>query len=109
VRLKFNAIPKKAEARGRGQRPVRLQAEGMASVMHIDQMIEGAIRKKATRYGQLGLPYLIAINVLEFPVDGDDVGMALVSCCINSFTMHQEPVCCGHDVDQSRCVAGSRG
>lgn len=79
VSLVFTALPKKARARGQGQRLIGLQADGIASVMRIDDMIEGAIRKKATRYGELGLPYFIAINVLEFPVDEDDVGSALES------------------------------
>ena len=40
---------------------------------------------------------------------GSQEEAALVCCCINSFTMNQEAVCCGHDVDQSRCTAGARG
>ena len=79
MRLEFIAMPKKVEARGRGQRLVGLEAEGMASIPRADSMIEGAFRKKATRYGQLGTPYLIAINVLEFPVDGDDMDSALTN------------------------------
>jgi len=79
VRLEFTATPKRTEARGRGQRLVGMQADGMASIMRPDAMIEGAFKKKATRYGQPGVPYLIAINVLEFPVDSDDIEAALES------------------------------
>jgi len=76
--VEFYPIPKKPEARGKqGVRPL---GAFMSKPRCIDSA--SAIRKtlleKAGRYGELSLPYVIAVNALmRFPADSDDVWDAL--------------------------------
>lgn len=64
-RVAFQAIPKSPAARGKpGVRPIGL--------FHIpfheckeDEWVRNAIKEKATKYGNLNLPYVIAIDVLS--------------------------------------------
>jgi hypothetical protein len=61
----FQAIPKSAEIRGKlGIRPMGLWFYEPQWCKD-DEYIRNAIKKKATNYGNLGLPYIIAINVLS--------------------------------------------
>jgi hypothetical protein len=74
--LNFQPIPKKPEARNKkGARPIGAQSTGVRWVDHRTP-IRDAIKKKASRYGKLELPYVIAVNALEF-VDEIDIMEAL--------------------------------
>jgi hypothetical protein len=60
----FTAVPKPKEIRGKpGVRPLGLWSFGSIGC-HEKECIRKAIKSKGTRYGNLGLPYLIAINVV---------------------------------------------
>jgi len=75
--VNFSPIPKKPEARGKpGVRPIGLQMQSRWHTPHIG--IRDSIRDKATKYGELDLPYIVAINVTdEFGVDESDICNAL--------------------------------
>ena len=61
----FQAIPKSLEARGKqGIRPIGAQIFGFQE-LNENEWIRRAIKEKATKYGNLNLPYIIAINVLS--------------------------------------------
>ncbi len=72
--ITFFPIPKKPEARGKlGIRPIGLQTYG-GRVPTSYNGIKKSIQKKATKYGEFDLPYIIAINVInEFGVDEIDI------------------------------------
>jgi len=75
-RIEFRPIPKKPEARGRpGVRLIGARITGVRGVDHRTSIKE-AITEKAGRYGDLDLPYVVAVNVLEF-VDEIDIMEAL--------------------------------
>ena len=76
--ITFSPIPKKPEARGKhGVRPIGLQIQDARwATPHI--RIRESIRDKATKYGELDLPYIVAINVTdELGVDETDISNAL--------------------------------
>jgi len=76
--ITFFPIPKKPEARGKpGVRPIGLQMyDARLITPHIG--IKKAIQDKATKYGELDLPYIVAINVMdEFGADDIDISNAL--------------------------------
>jgi hypothetical protein len=74
--VEFQPIPKKPEARNKkGARPIGAQSTGVHWVDHRTP-IRDAINKKAGMYGDLDLPYVIAVNVLEF-IDEIDIMEAL--------------------------------
>lgn len=77
-KIEFYPIPKKPEARGKkGVRPL---GAFMSQARWIDSAsaIRDTLLEKAGRYGELSLPYVIAVDALtEFPVDSDDVWDAL--------------------------------
>jgi len=63
--VEFQAIPKSPAARGKaGIRPIGLQHFPF-QVCNEDEWVKNAIKEKATKYGALTLPYVIAINVLS--------------------------------------------
>ena len=75
-KIEFRPIPKKPEARGKpGVRPIGVQSTGVQLVDYRTPIRE-AITKKAGRYGNLDLPYVVAVNVLE-SIDEIDVMEAL--------------------------------
>lgn len=77
-RITFFPIPKSASARAKpGVRPIGLQMPELSwHAPHIG--IRNSLQDKATKYGQLNLPYVAAINMLdELGVDDDDVSNAL--------------------------------
>lgn len=75
-KIEFEPIPKKPEARGKpGVQPIGMQGPDAQWVDHRTP-IRKAITKKARRYGDLDLPYVIAVNVLEL-IDEVDVREAL--------------------------------
>jgi hypothetical protein len=65
--LTFFAIPRAPGRRGLpGVRPLAVQMPGV----EIDRSVETirrAVNEKASRYGDLDRPYVIAVNILEFP------------------------------------------
>lgn len=74
--VNFQPIPKKPEARNKkGARPIGAQSTGVHWVDHRTP-IRNAINKKAGRYGELELPYIVAVNVLEY-IDEIDIMEAL--------------------------------
>jgi len=76
-RIVFSPMPKKVSARGqRGRRAVGMVTEGLRA-MNTDEAIRGAVRKKATRYGEMDRPYVVAVNVLTWPIDEIDCIEAL--------------------------------
>lgn len=74
--VNFQPIPKKPEARNKeGVRPIGAKSTGVRWVDHRTP-IRDAINKKVGRYGKLELPYVVAVNVLEF-IDEIDIMEAL--------------------------------
>ena len=76
--ITFFPIPKKPEARGKpGVCPIGIQMyDARLITPHIG--IKKAIQDKATKYGELDLPYIVAINVMdEFGADDIDISNAL--------------------------------
>jgi hypothetical protein len=64
-KVTFQAIPKSPKARGKpGIRPIGLRHFPFHECKE-DEWIRNAIKEKATKYGNLNLPYVIAINVLS--------------------------------------------
>jgi hypothetical protein len=77
-RITFIAIPKSPADRGKpGVRPIGVQIpEVIFHTPHIG--IRDSIRSKASKYGELDLPYVVAINIIdEFDVDDIDISNAL--------------------------------
>jgi len=61
----FQAIPKSPQLRGKpGIRPIGLRSIPFHQCNE-DDWIRNAIKEKATKYGNLNLPYVIAVNVLS--------------------------------------------
>lgn len=73
----FKPIPRSPEARGKpGIRPIGVRWFGPTWCKdHIN--IRSAIKEKATKYGNLGLPYIIAINVTSYYCDEHSIADAL--------------------------------
>jgi hypothetical protein len=73
----FTPIPKQLEARGKsGIRPVGVTWFGPTWIKdHI--RIKKSIKEKATKYGSLGLPYIIAVNVISHFTDNISIECAL--------------------------------
>lgn len=70
-------MPKKVEARGRpGRRAVGMICDGLRA-MSTDEVIRDAVGKKATKYGPMDRPYVVAVNVLIWPLDEIDCIEAL--------------------------------
>jgi hypothetical protein len=76
-RIVFRPMPKKVEARGRpGRRAVGMILDGLRA-MSTDEAIRDAVAKKATKYGPMDRPYVVAVNVLTWPLDEIDCIEAL--------------------------------
>jgi hypothetical protein len=68
-RIVFRPMAKKAEARGRrGRRAVGMTTDGLRAV-NPEKAIRDAVGEKATRYGPMDRPYVIAVNVSPWPLD----------------------------------------
>ncbi|MGO9119175.1 MAG: hypothetical protein ACLQPD_16405 [Desulfomonilaceae bacterium] len=66
--IEFYVLPKQS-ARGKtGIRPVGLKFFGFR-FRDTRTAIRDAITRKATRYGELGNPYVVAVNSLQWPID----------------------------------------
>lgn len=77
-RITFFPIPKSPSARGKpGARPIGLKTQEWSLLTpHIG--IRDSIRDKASKYGRLDLPYVVAINVIdEFGAEDIDINNAL--------------------------------
>lgn len=75
--ITFRAIPKSPEGRGKsGVRPIGFRRIGPMYV-ECREGIVGAVAEKATRYGEIGQPYIVAVNVLDDFADETDVCDAL--------------------------------
>ncbi len=74
----FTAMPKGPERRGQpGVRPVGIVAPAGFQLVRTHEDIKAAVDGKANKYGDLQLPLLIAVNVMDDFCDGDDVLNAL--------------------------------
>jgi hypothetical protein len=70
-------LPKSDQNRGRGGiRPIGIQFEPMR-LLQTREAIRDSVLEKAGRYGELGQPYVIAVNVLSAHLDRIDVMEAL--------------------------------
>lgn len=76
-KINFYPIPKSPEVRGKpGTRPIGLQFYG-PQFMDSRTTIRDALCTKAGRYGDLALPYVVAINALDRSTDFTDIMEAL--------------------------------
>lgn len=76
--VEFSAIPKSEKVRGKlGVRPIGLQFHQMRWAVP-KEAVRDAVATKATRYGTLGKPYVIALNFVGVHCDSDDVLQALL-------------------------------
>lgn len=63
--VEFKPIPKSPKARGeKDLRPLGFRMTGFQLVKD-NETISKAVNEKATKYGNLGIPYIIAINILS--------------------------------------------
>lgn len=74
--ITFEAIPKKPEARGKGQRIIGAQF-GEAQWDNSWESLRNSIKSKGSRYGTLDKPILISVNVESMPIDRIDEMQAL--------------------------------
>jgi len=74
--IRLRAVPKKVEARGGTGRPLGV-FPGKAGVVDEQAPIVSALRRKATRYGELDRPYVVAVLVDRVFADEEDVAEAL--------------------------------
>jgi len=75
--IDFYPIPKKPEARNKKSvRPIGLQSHGFKRV-DSGAAIKKAIERKATKYGDLEYPYIVAVYARGISVDEEDVLEAL--------------------------------
>ena len=76
--LTFSPVPKSPEFRGRpGARAVGVVMPAEVRQLYTHEDIRAAIDGKATKYGDLDVPLIVAINVLDDFCDDDDIGNAL--------------------------------
>jgi hypothetical protein len=74
--IEFQPIPKKLEARNKKTaRPIGALSTGFQTI-DLSSPIRYAISKKASKYGELALPFVVAVNVLEH-IDEIDIMDAL--------------------------------
>lgn len=75
--ITFRVIPKSPKARGRPRaRAIGVQAFGV-SWSSTWEAIRDAVGRKATRYGDLAAPFIVAVNVGHFSLDLIDIMEAL--------------------------------
>lgn len=76
LHLTIKPIPKKPEARGKGQRPIGVQAfEGCMVTSHDE--IRETVRDKAGRYGTPKRPYILVVNCLGEHADEEEIHGAM--------------------------------
>lgn len=77
-KLTFRAFPKSLEYRGQPGAPViAVIGPSDAAVVETHVPVRSAVRRKATKYGNLDLPYIVAVNIIEPLADQIDVFNAL--------------------------------
>ena len=75
--IDFFPLPKSESLRGQTSvRPIGLEFSGV-QLLHTKESIRNAVQRKASRYGEVALPYIIAVNVLSDSVDRIDAVEAL--------------------------------
>ncbi|NSW52705.1 MAG: hypothetical protein HPY85_09395 [Anaerolineae bacterium] len=86
-KIEIQPIPKKATARGKmGTRPIGTRMTGFYAADH-GASIRDSVIDKGKRYGELNLPYIIAVNAIQ-SVDTEDIMEALFgkeTCTISSW------------------------
>ncbi len=76
-KITFYPIPKWPEAREKADvRPIGVQSRGFERV-NTTSAIRKSVERKATKYGKLNCPYIVAVNVFGWSLDRDDVVDAL--------------------------------
>lgn len=77
-KIEFTAYPKSKEARGKpGRRLIGMHMSSGFQLIDSRTSIRQAIRRKASRYGSLEKPYIIAVNAMGGFVDQIDIMEAL--------------------------------
>lgn len=73
-KIGFQPIAKKAEARGReGVRLIGTLGDSHAKSWDSYEPMMRSLKRKATKYGELQKPYVIAVNAMDIFLDEDDV------------------------------------
>jgi hypothetical protein len=76
--IEFFPIPKSPEARGKlGLRPLGMLGPGEAAFVDDTRALKNALSAKAKRYGELGKPFVIAVNAMAQHLDSIDIADAL--------------------------------
>lgn len=76
--LEFRAMPR-TDTRGvEFGSLLACEIDGEARVEVTDAQIAAAVEEKGARYDRLGLPYLVAIDLMDFTTDADDVELGLM-------------------------------
>ncbi len=75
-KIRFEAIPKKPEHRGKGQRVIG-SLSGGARFVNSWEPIRDAVCSKGSRYGKLDRPFVVAVNVNAITLDRIDEMQAL--------------------------------
>lgn len=76
--LSFLPVAKSPELRGRpGVRPIGISMPDEARIVESHRAIRSAVCSKATRYGELDLPFLIVVNAIAEHIDTIDTMNAL--------------------------------
>ena len=75
--LSIKPVPKSPKSRGRsGVRPIGIETQE-GQWLNTQGVIKGAVERKSGKYGNLNLPFIIAVNVLENHCEDIDVMNAL--------------------------------
>jgi len=91
-RLDIQVLPVRGDARGnRDHRPVGMTGPGEAQWANHWVSLRDAIRKKATRYGRLRQPYVIAVNAADQHLDMIHIMEALFGQETFVFRRHPDP------------------
>lgn len=78
MRIEFFAIPKSPASRGKpGIRPLGMHGPGEAFWVDDVSALRSAVARKASRYGALDRPYVIAVNAIDQRLDDIDIMEAL--------------------------------
>lgn len=77
-KIRFFPLPKSPKLRGvSGVRPLSMWIPSSAQMALPSAAVKGAVIKKASRYGKLDRPYIVAVNALGMFVDRLDIEQAL--------------------------------
>lgn len=88
--LDFQAIPKSAKRRGRsGGRLIQFHHVG-PHLVDARTPIRDAVRRKASRYGKIQRPYIVAVNAIGHFIDDIDIMEALFGKEIFSYSVSPE-------------------